>query len=192
VRQADITAPFSQVTKDHANGGSMHARLCSCLGFNTAEYGPHGTEILYLSLVEGQPISHHGEKVGAARLQLRALKITGDVNVPPRNYSFVIDVDQQEDMQKVMRQDRRRIAAKVNGQYEHVSLDQLAARTAALYRGHGQINRVPGLWEPEWVPCVFFVYEAPQPTGAKAMLVWSDDGFQSRHGMEIFTLPVPK
>jgi hypothetical protein len=46
------------------------------------------------------------------------------------------------------------------------------------YRGRGQINRIQGLWEPDWVGIDFLVY-ASGPVGFSVL--WDEQGEVIRH-----------
>mmetsp|Transcript_116092 Transcript_116092/g.227739 ORF Transcript_116092/g.227739 Transcript_116092/m.227739 type:complete len:279 (+) Transcript_116092:3-839(+) len=73
-----------------------------CLGLFTALYGPHGVEILYLSLKETLATATED-----CKLLLEGLKVTGDENMPAGKISFEIDLSQGMDIQSVLEADRR-------------------------------------------------------------------------------------
>ena len=49
---------------------------------------------------------------------------------------------------------------------------------AAWYRGMGQINRIQGVWEPDWVGIDFLVYRSG-PAGFSVL--WDEQGEVIRH-----------
>lgn len=52
-------------------------------------------------------------------------------------------------------------------------------RISAWYRGHGQINRVSGVWAPAWVGVDVVMYNPGE--GVAFSVVWDDDGEAIRH-----------
>jgi hypothetical protein len=172
---------------EHKSLEAIHPNLYSCLGFHTAIYGPHGREMLYLSIKESADDTHSGASV----LQLSALKVTGDPNVPAGHDSFVIDLDQRFDAAEEIERDHRLLVMFGQDAHAIVAPASRLPLLTAWFRGRGQINRVPGLWDPEWVGCSLWVYCSPLPgTGARCTVVWDDveDGY--RHAMDITPMPM--
>jgi len=54
-------------------------------------------------------------------------------------------------------------------------------------RGYGQINRIPSVWNPEWVGCSFILFS--DQTGRFSIL-WDDDSQYFRHSLEFEAYPL--
>jgi hypothetical protein len=56
----------------------------------------------------------------------------------------------------------------------------------AAYRGHGQINRRPGRWSPEWNNVTLIVYRTALHTsgGATFSILWDDEDEPFMHIMD--------
>jgi len=168
-------------------------QLSNLLGLVTAQYGPHGSEILHLSIESpcNQEENVFGEPVELCqRWRLRGLKVTGDPNVPNGNISFTVDLTELMNIPEAVERDRRPLifsssAGTTRVEHIHTAVN----RVASWYRGHGQINRIPGEWEPEWVSCSILVYHEPREySGAVGVLVWDDLDSSFRHSMELFPM----
>lgn len=178
----------------HPLAGAVDSRVYSCLGFCTGVYGPHGREILYLSIKEAAS-SVHGDSAAenTSRLELSALKITGDPNVPAGNLSFVINLSERMNIAEEMERDERLIVVfgEFFGGNDHAVLapQHRLPSLAAWYRGKGQINRFPGSWHPEWVDCSLWVYAQPlAPMGVRCTVVWDDIAEGFRHAIDFTEL----
>ena len=184
---ADI---FNSHILTYPGASSIHPNLRNCLGLCTGLYGPHGVEILHLSVIAA--LDEHG----ALRMQLQAYKVTGDRNVPTGKVSFLIDLDRSLDTAEEVARDARPVfvlATRLGGTPVLLDLTQLRPRGVQWYQGRGQINRVPGVWAPKWVNCSMLLYtDAPHPvTGAFATVVWEDaESMMVRHGMDIEQLRI--
>lgn len=124
------------------------------------------------------------------RWRLRALKVTGDPNVPSGKISFSLDLTQHVNIAEAVQQDLRPLlyasSSGVN-RVEHIHV--AVTRVACWYRGRGQINRIPGDWDPEWVSCSLLVYERPRElSGAVAVLLWEDLDDSFRLSKELFPM----
>jgi hypothetical protein len=53
----------------------------------------------------------------------------------------------------------------------------------AIFRGEGQINMVPGLWEPQLVGVDVLVYKR-EGRPLSLSVVWQDEGAQLRHAID--------
>ena len=73
-----------------------------------------------------------------------------------------------------------------------VVLDMQSRRTffQNWYRGFGQVNRTPGLWQPEWVPISMLVYRpecsagglpSSAASGLLFSILWEDQSENFRH-----------
>jgi hypothetical protein len=177
--------------QNHPLGQQLHPCLTQCVGIFTAIYGPHGCEILHLSVEE---FAGDGAE-GPARLELKALKATGDRNVPAGNYSFIIDLSHSLDFAEEMQRDTRQVSVMSPALPTTSMVLNFSERRPSIakwYRGKGQINRVPGVWAPEWVDCSLIIYEELLPsTGARCTVIWEDaDSLLWRHAMDINPLIV--
>ena len=168
-------------------------QLSNLLGLVTAHYGPHGPEILHLSIESpcSQERSVFGEPVELCqRWRLRGLKVTGDPNVPNGNLTFTVDLTEMVSISDAVERDRRPLIFSNSigtNRVEHIHM--AVHRVAAWYRGHGQINSVPGEWDPDWVPCSVLVYNEPRElSGAVGILLWDDFDSFFRHSMELFPM----
>jgi hypothetical protein len=71
------------------------SQIDTCLGLFTAPYGSHGIEILHLSIgktVDMDTNTDNGIGIKVEDMELRALKVSGDPNVPAGQLSFVINL----------------------------------------------------------------------------------------------------
>lgn len=176
-----------------ANNAKSWENFFSSIGLFTSRYGSHGIEILHLSL-------HSTEDDSALRfnnyqfggLQLQALKITGDRNVPAGKYSFCIDLLNTIDLHVPFVQDTRPIII-FPPDRDNPVLTNWEQRIPAMQfcaRGLGQINRVPGVWNPEWVRCGFVLYKMPiGDQRAMFSIIWDDENDNFRHAMDFRVLP---
>ena len=167
---------------------NMHfiPQLGALAGLAIGEYGPHGAEILHLSIKapSDQAENEFAEPAGLQSCwRLHGMKVTGDRNVPNGKVSFCIDLSRSIDIAEAMQHDTRPLVFRsTGGTYRQVFLHSAASRVAGWYRGKGQINKHPDRWAPEWVDCSFMVYSKPCDfTGAVGVLIWDD----FHHGLEI-------
>jgi hypothetical protein len=187
----DVADHMTVLRHSHPLGLQLHPCLAQCVGLFTAIYGPHGSEILHLSVEEAVG----GDAGNPPRLKLKALKVTGDRNVPAGNHSFVIDLSHSLDFAEEMLRDTRPVAVMSPAQPNASVLLNFTERRPSIakwYRGKGQINRIPGVWEPEWVDCSLIIHDELLPsTGARCTVVWDDAGsLHWRHAMDINPLVV--
>ena len=184
-------------------------------------YGPHGVEVLQLEHVG--PDSQDPPNCPIHGLRSQALKLIGDPNVPASKHSFVFDL----------------IQGVYHGQYNPIVHDpfpgshgprpivsfeaqqgmpafiDLAERpvVGVFSNAVGQINRLPGEWQPEWVAATVVVYgtnsnltrgaddvierdsvEGLHLRGGPASfgVIFEDEGFEFRHIMDFYPLPNPE
>jgi hypothetical protein len=162
------------------------------IGLFTSRYGSHGIEILHLSLHSTEdPSALHFNNFQFNGLQLQALKITGDKNVPAGQLSFVIDILNTMDIVVPFVQDTRPIIMFPPDRTNPVLINwqQRIPNMQFFARGLGQINRVPGTWNPEWVLCGFVFYKSPMAeTETVFSIVWDDENDHFRHAMDFRAL----
>lgn len=165
-----------------------HIRECvnDCLGLVVAPYGSHGLELLNVSLhtttatvagIEAHPLIN-------VPLRLEGLKVLGDANVPAAQLSFVADLTQSVDIDQALATDTRIIVAfPINADAMIVDMEIRRPLIKAWYRGIGQINRIPGVWDPQWVGGNLIIYEAANNIigNIKFSILWNDLEYTSRH-----------
>lgn len=61
---------------------------------------------------------------------------------------------------------------------------------AARFAACGQINHLPGLWQPQWVPATLFVYARGSPLAGVVTVVFEDEGEAARHAIDLQRLPL--
>lgn len=94
----------------------------------------------------------------AAPSQLFGFKVTGDENVPAGKTSFVIDLNTGFDVDEELRSDSRPVVMFLPSGAVMANLANRREQISTWHKGHGQINRVPGRWLPEWVDVEFVAY----------------------------------
>lgn len=156
--------------------------ITDVMGLYAAQYGSHGMELLQISLdiVESDSIC-----------RLSALKIIGDPNVPSNELSFELDIANPCDIREEAGRDDRPLLLFLGPIANSVilSLNMRLPKIAVWFRGRGQINRVPGQWEPEWVGMSLVIYDSPLPlNGATMTVIWDDDGCSYRHVIDCIPL----
>lgn len=178
----------TQLTRRLQTEPNMHfmPQLSALAGLAIGEYGPHGAEILHLSIqAPGEQTGNEfAEPAGLLPCwRLRGLKVTGDRNVPNGQVSFCVDLSSSIDIAEAMQRETRPLVFQsAGGAYRQVFISSAASRVAGWYRGKGQINKYPDRWSPEWVDCSFMVYHKPCDfSGAMGVLIWDD----YHHGSEI-------
>jgi len=178
----------TQLTRRLQTEPNMHfmPQLSALAGLAIGEYGPHGAEILHLSIQApgAQTGNEFAEPAGLLPCwRLRGLKVTGDRNVPNGQVSFCVDLSSSIDIAEAMQRETRPLVFQsAGGAYRQVFISSAASRVAGWYRGKGQINKYPDRWSPEWVDCSFMVYHKPcNFSGATGVLIWDD----YHHGSEI-------
>lgn len=139
-------------------------------------YGPHGQEVLRMEVL-------HTEEAGWV---LRGIKVIGDRNVPAGEDSVRALLGEEFDVGHE--------AASLPDQHftvfskppnetargDEIGLTLVSLRDDRLpyirkwFKGFGQINMVPGVWEPQQVPVHLLVYEA-RDDGLAFSLMWIDD-----------------
>lgn len=145
-----------------------------------APYGAHGFEFLQVSLQYEKPRVGWEDRPG---MRLSGTKITGDPNVPALAVSFVADIQTQVPVQELLTDNRPLVAFPQGGP---IIVDLSQRSIAGIYRAKGQINRVPGVWEPEWVGAQLLVYH-----NRWFSVLWQDIGEQWRHIIDYSPLNIP-
>ena len=173
---------FGKLCTDQAAGGppapprhlelakTFHRRLF------TGVYGPHGQEVLHTEVL-------HTEEFGWV---LRGLKVTGDRNVPCGEDSVRAHLNEECDVLheaaflpdqhfSVFGKAPNETALPTEIGLVFVSLrDDRLPYIAKWYKGFGQINMVPGIWEPQQVAVHLLVYRQ-RPDGLAFSIMWVDD-----------------
>lgn len=162
------------------------------IGLFVARYGSHGLELLHVSLIEnderisdGVDAQQHTEQKGPFYV-LNGLKVTGDPNVPAAQLSFTVDVTHPKNFYSWILSDSRPIILFTeNGVVDATVMIDRQNNIQAAYRGKGQINREPDIWDPEWVDMTLVVYHnSSSARGASFSIVWDDVGETYRHLMD--------
>ncbi|CAM9560024.1 unnamed protein product, partial [Phaeothamnion confervicola] len=162
-----------------AGNSPLRQRLA---GIWMAAYGGHGMQIVQTSMRVASPAGASAATAAAADVdsplagggpRLWGVKVVGDPNVPAGRCSFVVNLARAYHPDEELMQDPRLV---VSFPTSGAVVADLAARRASIdtwYKGLGQINRLPGVWKPEWVEIDFIVYGE----GATAFsVVWSEPG----------------
>ena len=108
--------------------------------------------------------------------RLEGLKVVGDANVPASKLSFVVDSSQQFSATERLALDHRLVVAFPPEGAVIADLNLRSDNIAGWYRGMGQINRIQGVWEPDWVGIDFLVYKSG-PVGFSVL--WDEQGSHS-------------
>lgn len=186
---ANLSRALSAVSKPYV--------LESCFGLHTAPYGTHGLEILNVSLHDRsddcwiKPMRGITSSFDFGELQLHGLKIKGDPNVPAGQISFCININSLVNPQQAVQRDQRIIVSFPPNSREpdFISLEERLDSIASWYRGYGQINRRPSVWNPEWVSCSLILYQNPLVSGARFTILWDNETEYYRHAMDFIPLP---
>ncbi|KAI7846062.1 hypothetical protein COHA_000428 [Chlorella ohadii] len=161
-------------------------------GVRTGSYGPHGLEVLQLAASSSEADAPPGCPIRGPRLQ--GLKLLGDPNVPALKYSFVADATScrlgpySRDTDDPFAPGPG-LARPCLAFYQHgtVLVDVEARPVVARFRAVGQINMVPGQWQPEWVPATVLVYGPP--LDGVLTVIFEDEGEPFRHAIDFEELP---
>jgi hypothetical protein len=193
-RQSVVMKPLPPILSPSIAGNeNVWESFVSCLGLFTSRYGSHGLEILHLSLHSTTDASAlQFDNFQFSGLQLQGLKITGDRNVPAGEFSFCIDIMNTVELTQPLMQDTRPIIMFPPDRDNPVltNWQQRMPMMAFWAKGLGQINRVPGVWNPEWVTCGFVLYKMPVGEHrASFSIVWDDENDIFRHAMDFQSLP---
>jgi hypothetical protein len=145
------------------------AALDRVLGMAYSAYGSHGQEILQISLqdrsissfaIQDKPadVSEEGLPLRFGDLQLIGLKVTGDPNIPAGNVSFVIDLTNELDPQQAVTNDNRHAFWFSDNDFALIDMQEELVSINRWFRGFGQINYDPEVWNPQWVGCSLLLY----------------------------------
>lgn len=176
-------------------------------------YGPHGVEALQVEIVG--PDSPGPPNCPIQDVRLQALKIIGDPNVPASKYSFAVSLTQGV-IQGPYDPSSHDPFPGTNGPRPVVSFEAQQGMPAIIdltqrpvvglfANAVGQINRLPGEWQPEFVAATVVVYGHETSTNkqlaesegalrggpASFGVIFEDEGFEFRHIMDFYPLPDP-
>ncbi|CAM9696984.1 unnamed protein product [Discosporangium mesarthrocarpum] len=159
-------------------------------GLWSAPYGSHGLEILQVkesSDVNSAGTASQGKDSAASRMTVNTLedgiikevagrelvgtKVIGDSNVPAGKCSFVIDLDRHFDPYVEVDLDSRPVVSFLPTGATIGDLSTRVSNVKHWFKGKGQINRIPGVWNPEWVVVDCLEYKSG-PKGFS--VVWSE------------------
>ena len=169
--------------------------ISNTLGLVTGKYGSHGLEILHIGLYNSidDPFPKPSTDIG--KLHLRGLKIKGDPNVPGWELSFAIDLTLNYHIDQTIAADNR-IVLNFNTVTQIIDIDTRRVHISKWYRGFGQINRIPGTWQPEFEPCSMIVYNKPLSSSESGgvpnvlfSILWEMPGEDFRHMIDYNALP---
>lgn len=174
-----------------ASRSAVHSRVSSITGLFVARYGSHGLELLHVSLVENDervlegPDAHNSD-LSECFYVINGLKVTGDPNVPAAQLSFTVDVTHLKDFYSWIVADTRPVIVfSDDGVVDATLMTTRQNNIRAAYRGKGQINRIPDVWDPEWVDLTLVIYRDPSvANGSSFSIVWDDIGEAYRHLMD--------
>lgn len=163
-------------------------------GYWSACYGPHGVEIVRVELISSSHPDADQCPFGD-NCRLVARKLTGDCNVPAGQITLcTVDTTPlklgrylgfEEDAQGQLLPDRPIVAFHEDGMsYVNVAERDVAAR----YRARGQVNYIPGVWDPCWFSGQLLVYQDDLPCFS---MLFEDDGEHFRHVIDFTPLLVP-
>ena len=136
------------------------SKLLELQGLCTGTYGGHGNEILHCGITRNKETlsgNNYLSHFGADELFLRGLKIQGDRNVPGWQMSWAVRIMNTVDIQHTLLSDDRPI---IQSQWIMNKTERLHL-IEYCFEGFGQINRVPGTWDPEWENILYIVYKRP-------------------------------
>ncbi|PRW57384.1 F-box only 31-B-like [Chlorella sorokiniana] len=176
----------------HSNARILLESITNRRGVRTGSYGPHGMEVLQLAVSSSQEDAPPGCPIQGPRLQ--GLKLLGDPNVPALKHSFVADATSC----RMGPYDRDTddpfapgpgLARPCLAFFQHGTalVDVEARPVLARFRAVGQINMVPGQWQPDWVPATVLVY-AP-PMDGTLTVIFEDEGEPFRHAIDFEEFP---
>lgn len=140
-----------QVIEPRAPTVTLVKALAARQGVYIAKYGPHGPEVLQLSvalpgdsneLIDGPVRSAMSKET----FRLEATKVVGDPNVPGGHLSWAVDASLHRLLPSRDITERHAISLNSDA-IEVVTIDP--AMHFVLVAGEGHINRVPGMWNPE-------------------------------------------
>mmetsp|Transcript_17914 Transcript_17914/g.50076 ORF Transcript_17914/g.50076 Transcript_17914/m.50076 type:complete len:528 (+) Transcript_17914:832-2415(+) len=149
-------------TRDDMQHGNMQTILAELQGLWTAQYAIHGAEVLHVQWFTGCcQDSEQPFPLGGTRLEGR--KLVGDPNVPSEELSFVVNpfihISGRYDGVAVatgMPDERVAVSSSLAGfqVVELQSREDICCRFSAL----GQINEIPGIWQPSWENAELILY----------------------------------
>ena len=136
------------------------------------------------------PHAAGGPAHGVMPPRLEGLKVVGDANVPATKHSFVVDLGHECDPDERLDVDQRLVVAFPARGPRITDLRTRRGAIRSWRRGLGQINRVQGKWEPEWVGVDFVLYHDQALGDVGFSVLWDDDGEVIRHIIDFVRLPV--
>jgi hypothetical protein len=180
------------MSMNYASQRSIVLNHVKCItGLYVANYGSHGLELIHMSLIENDERESDGldsrnSEPNEPFYVINGLKVTGDPNVPAAQLSFTVDVTHLKDFSSWIEEDSRPVIFfSENGVIGTTLMSQRRNNIRGAYHGKGQINRAPGIWDPEWVDLTLVIYRDPLvANGASFSIVWNDVGESYRHLMD--------
>lgn len=196
-----VLPPLEPGLQGEAPGLSLLSRL---QGLWTGVYSAHGWEVLRVTVENSGAPAPPDCAIAGPRLE--GLKLLGDPNVPASKHSFVADAAscrlgpyRPEDDPFPVGGAARPILSFLGGGAA-VMVSMAPRPVAARFRAVGQINRIPGVWLPEWEAATLVVYAplsaaAAAPSSPEARrpgftVIFEDEGEPFRHAMDFFAFPL--
>ena len=131
-----------------------------------------------------------GHNMRTCPINPSSAKYVGDANVPATKHSFVVDLGHECDPDERLDVDQRLVVAFPARGPRITDLRTRRGAIRSWRRGLGQINRVQGKWEPEWVGVDFVLYHDQALGDVGFSVLWDDDGEVIRHIIDFVRLPV--
>lgn len=102
---------------------------------------------------------HNDAVESCSHPRLFGTKVTGDANVPAGEVSFAVAMDKSCDIDEELEADRRSVILFTTGGAVMADLSNRRPSIVLWRKARGQINRIPGQWNPEWVDVDFVAYQ---------------------------------
>ena len=109
------------------------------------------------------------------------------LRLPVPAFSFVVNTSQAFTPADRLALDHRLVVAFPPQGAVIADLSMRRDNVVAWYRGMGQINRIQGVWQPDWVGIDFLVYGSG-PVGFSVL--WDEQGEVIRHIIDFVRLPL--
>lgn len=174
--------------KNFQSSNSLLRLAASLEGFYESLYSSHGNELIYVYV-------YAQESNDNLNIEIRGLKVIGDPNVPAARHSFVVNLtDSPLRITQVTRDPRPCVSFQFPTGMSLVSLVDREYQIECAFAGKGQINREPGIWEPEFLDISFVVYKPHSningQTNFRFAVIWGD-GEHFRHILDFSSFSLP-